>query len=63
MYSQADVAKNSLGRLWAIGQKGHEICIVRFDVLSYHCQVPYTNFEPLNLSNLNTVQLDQLGVK
>lgn len=65
MWNQADVAKDDDGRLWAIGQKGLEICIFKFDVLKYMNQEPdcYTNFEPLNLSNLNTVQLDQLGVK
>ena len=32
MWSQADRAKNQSGRLWAIGQKGLEICFFRFDV-------------------------------
>lgn len=65
MWNQADVAKQDDGKLWAIGQKGLEICFFRFDVDKYQNQIPdcYTNFEPLNLNNLNTVQLDQLGVK
>lgn len=65
MWYQADVAKNDDGRLWAIGQKGLEICIFRFDVLKYEDQVPdyYTHFEPLNLSNLSAPALDALDVK
>lgn len=65
MYGQANVAKQDDGKLWTIGQKGLEICIFRFDVGSYEDQKPdvFTNYEPLNLSNLNNVQLDQLDVK
>lgn len=65
MYKQADVAKKNSGRLWAIGQKGFEICIFRFDVLNYMDQDPdcYTKFNPLNLSNLTEPQLDLLNVK
>lgn len=65
MWTQSDVAKFPNGTLWAIGQKGLEICIFRFDISKYQNQKPdcFTNFEPLNLSNLNTVQLDQLKVK
>lgn len=64
MWKQADVAKSEDGKLWTIGQKGLEICLFRFDVLKYTDQKPdeFTNYEPLNLSNLNTVQLKQLGV-
>jgi len=49
----------------AIGQKGLEICFFRFDVLNFEGQIPdcFTHFEPLNLSNLHGVQLDQLKVK
>jgi hypothetical protein len=65
MWGQADVAKNEDGKLWAIGQKGLEFCVFKFDVLSFEDQIPdcFTHFEPLNLSHLNTVQLDNLGVK
>lgn len=65
MWNQTDVTKNDEGRLWAIGQKGLEICIFRFDVSRYQDQIPdcFTNYEPLNLSNLNSAQLDELGVK
>lgn len=65
MYSQADVAKNTEGRLWAIGQKGFEICFFRFDVLKYNNKDPYwySNFEPLNLSNLSEAQLNNLNVQ
>jgi len=65
MWNKADVSKNEKGKLWAIGQKGLEICIFRFDVHSFKGQTPncFTNYEPLNLDNLNTVQLDNLGVK
>lgn len=65
MWTQADVAKANNGKLWAIGQKGLEICVFIFDVNKYQNQYPdcFTNYEPLNLSHLNTVQLDQLGVK
>lgn len=65
MFTKADVAKNNPGRLWAIGQKGLEICFFRFEVLKYNGQKPdwYTNFEPLNLSNLAEPQLDNLNVK
>ncbi len=65
LYNQADVAKNAEGRLWAIGQKGFEICIFKFDVLKYQGQNPdrYTNFEPLNLSHLSEAELDNLNVK
>ena len=65
MYSQADVAKNTKGRLWAIGQKGFEICFFRFDVEKYNNQNPdwYSNFEPLNLSNLSEAQLINLNVQ
>jgi hypothetical protein len=65
MWTQADVAKNEDGRLWAIGKKGLDICFFRFDVSKFEDQIPdaYTNFEALNLKNLNTVQLDMIGVK
>ena len=65
MWSQADISKNNEGRLWAIGQKGLDICFFRFDILNFQGQVPrcYTNFEPLNLSHLSEPQLDNLGVK
>lgn len=65
MWQQADVAKNDTGRLWAIGQKGLEICFFRFDVTKLQDQHPYwfTNFEPLNLSNLSEPELDVLKVK
>ena len=68
MWNQANAANdanNGDGKLWAIGQKGMEICIFRFDLSRYQNQKPdqFTNFDPLNLSNLNVVQLDQLGVK
>jgi hypothetical protein len=48
-----------------IGQKGLEICLLRFDVLRYKGQKPdcFTNFEPLNLFHLNEVQLGELQVK
>lgn len=64
MYSQCDVAKNDQGRLWAIGQKGFEICFFRFDVLKYGEQQPdyYTNYEPLNLSNPTEPELNNLNV-
>lgn len=63
MWKQADVAKFSNGTLWAIGQKGLEICIFRFDVLRHQNEDCFTNFEPLNLSRLNETGLNQLGVK
>ena len=65
MWNQADNAKDSEGRLWAIGQKGFEICFFKFDVLKYQDEMPqcFTNYVPLNLSNLNVPQLDQLEVK
>ena len=65
MWDKADVAKSNDGKLWAIGQKGLEFCVFEFNVRKYEDQKPdnFTNFEPLNLSNLNTVQLDQLGVQ
>lgn len=65
MWDQAEVAKNSEGWLWAIGQKGLEICFFKFDVKKFVDQDPdcYTHFEPLNLSKLNTTQLDNLKVK
>lgn len=65
MWKQADIAKFDNGTLWAIGQKGLEICIFRFDVLKHEDDYPdcFTNFEPLNLSNLTKADLNQLGVK
>lgn len=65
MWDQADVSKNYEGKLWAIGVKGLEICVFRFDVLKFKDQKPdcFTNYEPLNLYNLNSTQLDSLGVK
>jgi hypothetical protein len=63
MWKQADVAKFNNGTLWAIGQKGLEICIFRFDVLSHQNEDCFTNFEPLNLSHLTEAGLNQLGVK
>lgn len=65
MWNQADISKNYEGRIWAIGQKGLEICIFRFDVNKFQKQIPdcFTNFDPLNLEKLNTVQLDNLKVK
>lgn len=55
LWRQADAAQNSDGKLWAIGQKGIEICIFSFDLLEYQGQEPYcfTNFEPLNLDELS----------
>ena len=51
LWDQADSAKMSNGKLWAIGQKGLEICIFEFDVSKFKEQKPdyYTNFNPLNL--------------
>ena len=65
MYAQAEVAKNSDGRLWAIGQKGFEICFFEFNVLKYEDQDPdcFTNFKPLNLNNFSEPQLDRLNIK
>lgn len=65
MWDQCDLAKNNNGKIWAIGLKGLEISCFRFDVNKYEDQSPdcYTNFEPLNLSNLTNAQLDALGVK
>lgn len=42
-----------------------EFCVFEFNINEYQNQIPdcFTNFKPLNLSNLNTVQLDQLNVK
>ena len=64
MWEQADVSKNTTsGKLWAIGQKGLEICVFRFDVLNYQNQNPscYTNFEPLNLHHLSFVHARSEG--
>jgi hypothetical protein len=65
MYAQADVAKKPTGKLWAIGQKGLEICFFRFDVSHYVDQKPdcFTNYEPLNLNNLTVPELNNLKVK
>lgn len=65
MWDQADVSKNSDGKFWAIGVKGLEICVFRFDVVKFQEQNPdcFTNYEPLNLHNLNSTQLYSLGVK
>ena len=65
MWDQADIAKPFSGKLWAIGQKGLEFCVFEFNINEYKNQIPdcFTNFKPLNLSHLNIVQLDQLGVK
>lgn len=64
MWDQADVVSHQ-DKLWAIGQKGLEICIFRFDVSKFQTQNPecFTNFEPLNLNNLSVPQLDNLNVK
>lgn len=63
MWQQCDLVKNPSGKIWAIGQKGLEICFFRFDILAYRNQMPdcFTNFEPLNLSNLNYQQLNNMG--
>ena len=65
MWSQCDVSKNQSGKIWAVGQKGLEICLFRFDLTIFQNQEPdfYTNFEPLNLSNLTSDQLAHLGVQ
>lgn len=65
MCKQAEVGKNDSGKLWAIGQKGVEICFFKFDLQKYLGQDPncYTFFEPLNLSHLSVPQLDNLKVK
>jgi len=64
MWSQANGAKDSNGRIWAIGQKGMEFCVFRFDVLRFGDQIPHycTHYEPLNLANLSEAQLIDLGV-
>lgn len=62
MWKQADVAKFDNGTLWAIGQKGLEICIFKFDVCEHENEDCFTNFEPLNLSHLTETHLNQLGV-
>ena len=63
MWTQADVNKYENGKLWAIGQKGLEICIFRFNVLQFQHTTPYhfVNFEPLNLGNLSREQLTNMG--
>ena len=65
MYPQAEVAKNSNGKLWAIGQKGFEICIFEFNVRKFEGQDPdcFTNFKPLNLNNFSEPELDRLNIK
>ena len=65
MYAQAEVAKNSNGKLWAIGQKGFEICFFEFNVTKYVDQDPdcFTNFKPLNLNNFSEPELDRLKIK
>jgi hypothetical protein len=65
MWSQADAAKATNGRLWAIGQKGFEICFFTFDISKFNGQIPpyCTNFEPLNLRNLTEQNLINLGLK
>lgn len=65
MWNQCDLAKNRYGKIWAVGQKGLEICLFRFDITVFQDQVPdfYTNFKPLNLSNLTRGQLTQLGLE
>lgn len=50
---------------YCIGQKDIEFCVFEFNILKYQYQKPdnFTNFEPFNLSNLNTLELYKLGVK
>lgn len=64
MYGQADVAKNPLGRLWAVGQKGLEICFFNFDVLKNEDEQrdEFTSFDCLNLHGFSAEDLKKLGV-
>lgn len=51
MWNQCDAANmetNGNGKMWAIGQRGFEICFFKFDLLEFEDSI-YTNFEPLNL--------------
>lgn len=63
MWSQCDIVKNSSGKIWAIGQKGLEICFFRFDVNNFKHQIPdcYTHFDPINLDNLTSAELNNMG--
>ena len=65
MWNQADKCKDSNGKFWAVGQKGLEICVFRFNVFKFCDQEPdyFTHFKPLNLDNLSQPALDHLGVK
>ena len=64
LWNQADKAKGSSDRLWAIGLKGFEICVFKFNINEWENTDPefWINFKALNLSNLNSFQLNQLGV-
>lgn len=64
MWDQANVAKSNKGRLRAIGQKSLKICIFMFDINKFEDQESdcFTIYELLNLSDLNQVELDELGI-
>jgi hypothetical protein len=65
MWGQANHIWYDSESSWAIGVKGLEICIFRFNALKYNDQIPdcFTHFEPLNLEKLSTPALDALNVK
>lgn len=60
--TQADVGSTN-GRVWVISQKGFEICIFRFDRLSYPNEGHFTSFEPVNVDNYDKDDRDHIEVK
>jgi len=51
MWDQADSAKNDRGRIWAIAQRGFQVCVFKFYVRRLDNYGSYDNFQPLNLRN------------
>lgn len=66
MWDQCDAANNmplkDEGTMWAIGQRGLEICFFRFDLLAFENSI-YTNFEPLNLNNWTIGDFNDRGIE
>lgn len=63
LLDQCDAVKDISGRTWAIGQKGLEIYMFRFDVLKFEDDEPYTNFDPINLNDWKKSDFYSLGIK
>ena len=60
VWEQADSTKNPKGRIWALVQRGFEVCVFKFDSAHYTHSYNFYNFKPLNLNHFDERDLIDL---